>query len=368
MNPQIVIPAPDPMPLPAPYALFMFLLVFTFLLHIVAMNFMFGSGILAIIAHKKAKVQDIYARMYKDIVKKIPSLLAATITLGVAPLLFLQVLYGQFFYTSSLIMAWPWFSIVVLLVLAYYGFYIVSFKQDKKVNSAGWVLLLSVFLVLIIGFFYSNNLTLMETPAKYASKYLSDPSGMNLNLGDPTLFPRYLHFILASIAIGGLFVGGTGFFRWKSDAAYAREIMVFGGKWFNYATMGQYLIGLWFLLSLPSRGIKLFMGGSITGTVLFALGFIGGILAIILMAQALKKDDPRKGFKMSAIISGVVVGAMAVMREVLREAYLGVYYISHNFDTATQWIVLSIFIISFIGGVWLWIMMFRRYFKPEKVQ
>ncbi len=362
MESKIVIPAPDPLALPAPYWLFLTLLVVTFLLHIIAMNFMFGSGILAFIAYQKSKTQEIFGRIYESIVKKIPTLMAATITLGVAPLLFLQVLYGQFFYTSSLIMAWPWFFVLIFLVLAYYGFYIVAFSKNKKSNLMGWVLIFSVILVFIIGFIYSNNLTLMETPEQYAVKYHADPSGMNLNLQDPTLLPRFLHFLLASLAVGGLFIGAIGLFNWDKDQEYAKTILTFGGKWFNYSTMAQYLIGIWFLIKLPRESLLLFMGKDLTGTVSLLLGVLGGIAAIVVMATALKKDDPRSGFKQAAWLTGIVVALMAVIREIVRESYLKTYYISHNFDVDTQWSILIIFLVSFAGGIWLWIKMMRVYF------
>ena len=69
--------------------------------------------------------------MFLDVAKKLPVFLPATITLGIAPLLFVQVLYGQFFYTSSIVMAWPWFLVLVFLTLAYYGFYYVSYRGGR---------------------------------------------------------------------------------------------------------------------------------------------------------------------------------------------------------------------------------------------
>ena len=48
-----------------------------------------------------------------------------------APLLFLQTLMGQFFFTSSILMGWGWFSVVVVLIFAYYGTYLQSFQREK---------------------------------------------------------------------------------------------------------------------------------------------------------------------------------------------------------------------------------------------
>ncbi len=363
METKIIIPAPDPLALPAPYWLFLTLLVLTFLLHIIAMNFMFGSGMLAFVALRKSKTRQVFGKIYETIVKKIPVLLAATITLGVAPLLFLQVLYGQFFYTSSLIIAWPWFFVLIMLMLAYYGFYYIAFSNRKNSTPVGWVLIISVVLIFLIGFIYSNNLTLMETPENYAVKYHADPSGMNLNLEDPTLVPRFLHFVLASLAIGGLFVGAIGLFNWEKEREFAEAILNFGGKWFIYSTMLQFLVGSWFLMTLPRESVMLFMGRDPVGSISLIVSIFGSIGAVVLMSSALRKEDPRSGFKMAIWLTAAVVTLMTVIREIVRESYLKTFYISHNFDVDTQWVILILFLLSFAGGVGLWIKMLRVYFS-----
>ncbi len=131
MQPNLI-PTLDPNPLPAPYWVFKLLLIVTFFLHIVAMNFMLGGGVLALAAKWRSKNRESGNRMFFDVAKKLPVLLPATITLGIAPLLFVQVLYGQFFYTSSILMAWPWFLVLVFLTIAYYGFYYVSFQSGRQ--------------------------------------------------------------------------------------------------------------------------------------------------------------------------------------------------------------------------------------------
>ena len=147
MATEPILPGIDLMPLPAPYWLFKLLLLVTFILHIIAMNLMFGGGMIAVATRWFAPKSEFTQRLFRDISNKIPTFLAATVTLGVAPLLFLQVIYGQFFYTSSVLIAWPWFLVVVLLVAAYYGFYGVAFAKNLAAKKTGWVLLLSVCLI-----------------------------------------------------------------------------------------------------------------------------------------------------------------------------------------------------------------------------
>ncbi|RMD97792.1 MAG: hypothetical protein D6814_08805 [Calditrichaeota bacterium] len=362
MEPQAIIPVTDPIPLPAPYWLFKLLLVLTFILHIVAMNFLLGGGILAAFARFFAKGRENYLLLANDTAKKLPAFFAATITLGIAPLLFLQVLYGQYFYTSSIIMAWPWLLVLALITLAYYGLYLVAFKNTGTSQAFSWALLVSMVLIFVVGFLYSNNFTLMQTPAKWASKYFADSSGWNLNWGDRTLIPRFLHFFVAALAVGGLMVAGVGFFQWKKDASRARFLMQYGGKWFMFATMAQFLVGIWFLVSLPREKMLLFMGDNLLATVAIFIGIGGGLAAIFIMSSALRQEDPRKGIAAAMALTAIVIVFMAIMRDVLRDAYLQAYFQPSNFAIKTQWDVLILFLVLFIAGVALWLVMIRRYF------
>ena len=104
-----VIPNPDPVGLPAPAWLLQFLLVFTFILHLLAMNFLVGGVVFMGIALRRSSRSEPFAKLGERLSRALPPTMAMTITLGVAPLLFLQVLYGQAYYTTSDLMAWPWF-------------------------------------------------------------------------------------------------------------------------------------------------------------------------------------------------------------------------------------------------------------------
>ncbi len=360
MQPNLI-PALDPNPLPAPYCVFKLLLIVTFFLHIVAMNFMLGGSVLALTAKWRSKNQSNNNRMFFEVAKKLPVLLPATITLGIAPLLFVQVLYGQYFYTSSIIMAWPWFLVLVLLTIAYYGFYYASFQTGQRHGRAGSVMLFSVILIFLIGFVYSNNLTLSQTPARWGGKYFANPAGWNLNLSEPTLIPRFLHFMVAAVAMGGLLLVFLALANWKRDIEYARQQLQFGGKAFMYATMAQILVGVWFLVSLPRDMRMLFMGDNSLATILLLVGFIGGIGAIILMSDALRKENIRVAAYYVPGMMGVVILSMSMIRDILRDAYLKPYFHPDQFVVKTQWAVLPLFLVLFLAGVALWFAMLWRY-------
>ncbi len=362
MQPSLI-PTPDPNPLPAPYWVFAVLLVVTFTLHIVAMNFMLGGGVMALVAKWRSKNPENGRRIFIDLAKKMPVLLPATITLGIAPLLFVQVLYGQFFYTSSVILAWPWFLILVCLAVAYYGFYYVSFKSGQRPGRAGAVMLGSIILVFMIGFMLSNNITLSQTPQRWGQKYFGDPSGWNLNLSDPSLFPRYLHFMVSAVALGGLLLVFMALANWKRDNAYARQLLQFGGKGFMYATMAQVVVGVLYLVSLPRSLRLLFMGGDPAATILFLVGIVGTIASIFLMSEALRKEDIRMAaYRVPAIIAVVMI-CMSTMRYMLRDAYLKPYFRASELAVKTQWTVFPVFLAVFVAGAIFWFVMMMRYRK-----
>ncbi len=361
MMPPSLIPTPDPNPLPAPYWVFAVLLVTTFTLHIVAMNFMLGGGVMALAAKWRSKGRESGQRIFFDLAKKMPVLLPATITLGIAPLLFVQVLYGQFFYTSSVLLAWPWFLVLACLTVAYYGFYYVSFKGGQRPGRAGAVMLGSILLVFMIGFMLSNNITLSQTPQRWGKKYFADPSGWNLNLSDPSLFPRYLHFMVAAVALGGLLLVFMALANWKRDNAYARQLLQFGGKGFMYATMAQVVEGALFLVSLPLGLRMLFLGSDPVASTLFLIGIAGAIASIFLMSEALRKEDIRMAAYYVPAVIAVVMVCMSTMREMLREAYLAPYFHPSQLAARTQWTVFPVFLAVFAAGAIFWLVMMKRY-------
>ena len=360
MDPNFM-PTLDPNPLPAPYWIFKLLLLATFVLHILAMNFMLGGAVLALAAKWRSKNREQGKRMFVDLSKKLPVLLPATITLGIAPLLFLQVLYGQFFYASSIVMAWPWFLVLAFLTIAYYGFYYASFQSGQESGKAGTVMLFSVILVFLIGFIYSNNLMLSQTPTRWQGKYFAAPGGWNLNLSEPTLIPRFLHFFVAAIAVGGLLLVFLALARWKQDREYARGLLQFGGKAFMFATMAQFVVGIWFLASLPRDLRMLYMGDNLLATTLLVVGVGGGIGAIFLMSDALRRENVRVAAYYVSGLVAVVIASMSVMRDILRDAYLKPYYRPDQFVVKTQWSVFPLFLVLFVGGVILWFVMLKRY-------
>ena len=104
-------------------------------------------------------------------------------------------------------------------------------------------------LLLAIGFVYINNFTLMMNPQRWLAMYHRSAAGMNLNWSDPTLAPRYLHFMLGAFAIAGLLLFVVGV--WNRSTEYGQWMIRKGARYFVAPTVLNYMVGMWFLMALP---------------------------------------------------------------------------------------------------------------------
>ncbi len=313
MDPTRLIPTPDT--IPVAWGWFDLLLIATFILHLLVMNFMLGGGLISVLNMFRPQSQN--QLLNKEISVKWPFTIAFAVNLGVAPLLFIQVIYGHFIYTSSILMAVWWLSVIILLILAYYGAYIYDFKFDRLKTLKAPLLLVVVVLMLYIAFFFTNNMTLMLQPERWQA-YFQNTGGTFLNLGDPVLVPRYLHMVTGSVAVAGLGVAALGYFN-LIRTGLDREWMIRRGLgYFRAATMVQVLIGIWFLISLPTHIMTLFLGKSVVGTLLLVMGVVLAVAGLFLA---------KRGKPMAVIGTGsILLVVMVLIRDLVRQAYLQPYF------------------------------------------
>jgi len=308
MHPAALIPTPDA--LPVAWGWFQLLLLPTFFLHILLMNVMFGSAFIALVSHLRAPAEARPCTL--EISQKLPFTIAFAVNLGVAPLLFVQVLYGHLFYVSSLLMAVFWLSIMVLLIAAYSLAYVYKYRFAEL---AGWRVLVAGLItacLLAIAFFFTNNLTLMQTPAAW-SRYFDQPGGLLLNFADPTLWPRYLHFMVSAIAIGGLALAA--FFSWqhRRGVAAAGPWVAYGCRWFGSATLVNLAIGLWFLLALPAGMLTLATG---LGR-LFLLILAGGVALALVAVNLSFAQRVRPALACALGTLALMIGARSLLRTMM---------------------------------------------------
>lgn len=345
-----LIPIPDTIPAPAGW--FHLLLLATFVLHLLVMNAMLGGAVIALVHSILPAAQAASPPDGPDhaIAKKLPYTVALTVNLGVPPLLFLQVLYGHFVYVSSVLMAVWWVSVFMLVMAAYYAAYVYDFKFAPLHKARYLVIGLAVACLLAVAFIFTNNITLMLQPAAWTA-YFANPEGTILNLDEPTLIPRYLHFVIASLAVGGLAVALLGSWQAKRGQAGAERLVRLGLAWFTWGTLAQLAGGVWFLLSLPQEFMLMFLGVSGTHTAVLWSG-VAAALAAVGLAM--------KGRAVGAAAGAVVtVSLMAVARDLVRDAYLKPYFSLDSLEVAPQYSPAVVFAVSLAAGLALIVWMLR---------
>ncbi len=333
MNPNTLIPSTEPIPVPA--EIFIVLEQLFFLIHIVIINMILGAGLILLYKwNRKSNFFDIN----KPVAGKIPILFALGINMAIPALLFLQVVFGHLFYTSSILMGTFWILIIPLLIIAYYSSYY-NYKKFEVSKNSKYALVLMIFIILYIAFMLVNNLSMMEMPEKWTT-YFSNRDGTILLWSVPSIYPRFFHFLVASVAIGGI-----SYSLYFSRKANSEDNVKEGLKIFAYATMIQIGVGFWFLLSLPQQVMQKFMGQDIIATTSLLLGIVTAFVAVFLSL---------KGQLRSTIV--MLVATLIFM--VINRYNLRVFHIGENFSIAQlkvepQWDVFVIFVLILLIGVFV---------------
>jgi hypothetical protein len=339
-----ILPDPDPLGLPAPAWLLKTLLIATFTLHLLPMNLVLGGGFVAAWAAFKGRRGQAGVLPWRvlvgDLARLLPPATAFTITTGIAPLLFLQVLYGQFFYTSSVLMAWSWLAVIGLLLVGYYSTY--GFSLGRGSSPSPGLALLSAGAFSVIALIFTNNMTLMLRPEVWAALYAEDERGLHLNLADPVLWPRFLHFWIASFALTGLAVALLGRGREKGDSETGAWMKGLGLRLFSLATLVQMPSGLWLLLSLPGSVRTLFLGGSPGDSALLWTSVLLALLSLAVVRRRLLAG--------TGLVGAALVG-MSIVRHRVRDASLAPHFSAATLRVHAQTAPLVLFLVLFLSGL-----------------
>jgi hypothetical protein len=238
-------------------------------------------------------------------------------------------------------MAWYWLAVVLLVMLGYYGVYWYQMQHDELGPTAAWVILVTAILFIHVAFIFTQNMTAMLHPQDFYALYVKGRVGTIL--GPLTLLniARLAHFVVAAVALAGLGIALLSR-RWQTEspelADWGRR---YGVTWFMGATLVQFLVGLWFLFSLPVE-IRQALVSEKLAVGLLVLGIILALLALLTAPKSLLAS--------SVAILGTV-SVMAVLRHFVRVAYLRPYFDPHLLPVGGQWAVFSIFAVLLLAGL-----------------
>jgi hypothetical protein len=343
MPPSLSFPAG--LALPAPWGVFEVLLLATFAAHLLVMNVALGGSLLAFFTAAARRPAA------GTLAGPLPATVAVAVNLGIPPLLFASVLYGQYLYAAAILSAAAWVAFFMLIMAAYALLY--RF-QSRFTTTAGPVLAgLAALLLLGASLVMTDIATLMIRPEAWKAS-LGQPAGLFLNLSDPTFLPRWLHFVLASLAVAGLFVALVKSRAAGRGEAAARETMRLGLFWFTRASLAQFVVGGWFLFALPEEVRHLFLAGNASATAVLAVGLVLAILAVI---HGLRGAPGR-----ASVYTVATVCFMVAVRDLVRRACLAPHFLPEALPVAPQYGPFVMFLASFlaVSGIVVWLVAAHR--------
>jgi len=266
-----LLPSPDA--IPASPWVFWTLGVLTFMVHIVLVNALLGGSVIALFTRIRGGSAS-REPIHGPITGKLPSITALAINFGVAPLLFIQVIYGTLYYTSSVLMAVFKLLVIPLLIAAYYGVYAHKKLGDSRKILATALLACAVIIFLYIALLFAGNLTLMVRPGEWTS-YFGNRGGTYFPARDLIIYPRLAHFITASIAVGGLALALLWNYRDNG-----RERALTGLRIYAIATLFQFAVGPWYLFSQQDPAFEALTGDRIGYAAVLAAGILTAFASV----------------------------------------------------------------------------------------
>jgi len=342
------IPIPDPLGYPVPAAYLQGLSYLTLTLHLLAMSFTLGGLALLLWARlRRGTGHDASARFLGT---ALPLGFSYLVTLGIPPLLFVQVLYGQMFYSSSVVMGAFWILVIPLLVTAYGLLYFHKLTRERRPRVQGIALLAAFAAMLAIGFVYVNNLTLSMAPDRWMALYAAHPNGAALNLGEPTLVPRYLTFMLPALAVAGLglVVAGCAVARLGRREA-GDGMRRYGAKAHAVGRILTACAGTALFFTLPTGVRDLVLGGGAPTALALAA------ITLALAATAATLIAARRGSTRLAIAGGAAMalelGSLVALRDRVRLELLADHFRLSDVPEREQWGMFALFAAILVVGL-----------------
>jgi hypothetical protein len=239
-------------------------------------------------------------------------------------------------------------------MLGYYGIYWFSMQQEELGGRGFWVILVTAIIFLHIMMIFVQNMSLLERPQDFYPRFLAGSVGTYLGSLDALTLARFLHMLVASLAVAGLglaLVAGV----WRAEApelaAWARR---YGVKWFLAGTGVQFVVGIWFLLAQPAEIRDRFLGGDTLATALLAIAIVLAVLSMLAAPRSLAASC-------FAIVG--TISLMAVIRHLVRLERLRPHFDAHTLPVEGQWVVFGIFAILLVAGLATVGWMLHKFFR-----
>jgi hypothetical protein len=347
-----LIPGLDPAGLPGPEWLFHILLVFTFFLHMLFMNLTLGGTLLAAISHLQAggRRDDERGVLAGRLMAVNNFGISLTITTGIAPLLFMQLLYQQYFYTATILIGWLWFGLVVALMVGYYAAYLYKFRgAPTRGQGGGLWLATSAIMFLLIAMVHVAVHLLHAQP----DRWHDIASGAACILADTTYIPRLLHFVFAGVGFAALVACWWAVRQARAGVEVETNTRIArtAWRWALWTTVLQVVDGFVLLMLLPRPVLLGFMRGGAATMVPLLLGIVLAVGLLMMLAKVSNPVDSSGTVTGCLGAMALAVAIMSVTRHQVRAIYLEPVTSQYQFAVVPQWGNFVLFAVLLVIGL-----------------
>lgn len=334
----------DPAGVPAHPVLFQGLMIFTWVFHIAFVHLALGAAALAIYAFRKAGQGPYWARLSMAMTKVAKVGVSLLIVLGVAPLLFTQVIYDPQWYVSNVLSARWAIAFIFTLIVAYclwFAFYWSNHEGAKQ--QIGWYAWIALALFCLDGLIMHALSYQALLPEQWMGWYAPggevDMRGAHLHA---IQWPRYLFMMsLSAPAVGLFLIAYAEYFKQREDREpeyrdFAREL-------------GRYVAMCGFTVAQVLWLVWQFVHPADTRLLFYKTGWLLGGLLAVMAFWMLRLSKKIHGYL--PLLGGFsVLGVLAAWREMIRIAYLQPYgYTITDYTVHPDWPSLTLFFMTLLG-------------------
>jgi len=317
MNAEMLYALRDQAGVPSHPLVFLVLGVVTFALHMAAVQVMLGAGVLTLRGAFSANIY--WRRLAAAMLTTAKIAVSVAIVIGVAPLLFVQVVYDPFWYTSNVLSAWWVIGFILLLIAGYIAMYVFYWKNhdiEADGGRGGIWMVASLTMLLGVGFIVHSLTNQMLFPENwmtwYAPNGVVQPDGQSLHYWN---LWRFGFFISLSAPVVGAWLlayrrylqaseqPDAGYLAWL--APLAQKLMLPGG-------VVAVVLGAIWMATLPEKMAWFALS---PWSLIALLALLATVAVPLLLGKRI--DQGYWGYASFGVgaVALIVVGAM---REVLR--------------------------------------------------
>ncbi|MCI4458668.1 MAG: hypothetical protein JHC21_03525 [Thermocrinis sp.] len=338
--------------------------VLTFTLHMLFVYTAIGGLFFSIYGFTKS--EERWKRFAKATLELAKVSVSLAVVLGVAPLLFYQVIYDPLWYTSANLSAWWYVLFIILLIIGYYFVWGAYFTKDKPSMSM-LLSILGVLFLLFVGFIIHVVNYQSLFPEKWVEWYTDGGRTMNTSGWNIYAFNvfRYLSFLVfPSVAITGAFIMLYNWYfrnREDMDKDYLDWAGKVGARFAMYASIGWLVSHILYIFTIPADwGAKesLLTWLSVLGIVLYA--------GVLFTSQ----KNPVNMAIPSTLTGFIAILLIAIFREYLRIASTARFgYSIYNYKLNLEFLSPLLFFGTLLAGLIIyaygWWMAYRAGKTPK---